>query len=83
MTQEQRKRIESALEKLKAGQQYTFAADEGHVILVMVTNETGVHSGRPRYLVVCTTCETLLHEATTGVCERTDQHCWQHEQRTV
>jgi hypothetical protein len=42
--------------------------------LVMITNEQGIHTGRPRYLVACTKCEKLLHEATTGPIENIERH---------
>jgi hypothetical protein len=40
--------------------------DAMHRILVMLTDKTGFHTGRPRFLVVCTSCMSLLHDQTTG-----------------
>lgn len=73
MTNEQKKIVESNIAALSKGQQLRVDVGEHHN-LVMLTNEEGIHSGRPRYLVVCVTCEVLLHEATTGPVERMDHH---------
>lgn len=41
---------------------------------VSPTSSHGIHSGRRRYRVVCLTCRTLIHEATTGPGSRVDSH---------
>jgi hypothetical protein len=73
MTDEQRKLIDSNIAALSKGQQLRVDVDDHHN-LVMLTDQEGFHSRRPRYLVVCVTCETLLHEATTGPVERMVNH---------
>ncbi len=47
---------------------------KGHLFAIIATNEDGFNSGRRRYAVACTTCERLMHEATTGPLERIEQH---------
>lgn len=74
MTPEQRERIEEKLAKLKPGEQLKMSVDDGHEMLVMVTDQVGIHSSRPRFLVVCVTCESLVHEATTGPVENITHH---------
>ena len=37
-----------------------------HHIEMIPTNLTGLNTGRPRYKVVCHTCNTIVHKATTG-----------------
>lgn len=37
-----------------------------HDYVVIATTKTGFHSGRTRFCVACCTCETLIHEQTTG-----------------
>lgn len=74
MNAQQRMQVEAKLEALNKGEQLRLSIDDGHDVLVMLTNEEGIHSGRPRFLVVCVTCEVLLHEATTGPIERMNVH---------
>ena len=38
------------------------------------TGDTAIHSGRPRYRIECNWCKTLLHENTTGLLARINQH---------
>lgn len=78
MTEEQRRRIEDVLSKLQKGHQYKLSIDEDHEVLVMLTDSVGVHSQRSRFLVVCVTCEALLHEATTGPIEHMERHVHGH-----
>ena len=37
-----------------------------HAIVILPVAETGIHSGRRRYMVACTECCQELHPATTG-----------------
>lgn len=37
-----------------------------HTIAITPTQEEGIHSGRPRYRVICHTCQLILHRGTTG-----------------
>lgn len=68
--------LEAALEERS---QFTRQiTDTKHIILTMGTSESGLHSGRRRYLLVCTACEQLLHEATTGVKARIEDHIAAH-----
>lgn len=69
-------RLEHFLDALSFGMQLRVRVpDHGrHQFIVMKTTETGIHSGRSRYLVVCTSCEKLLHEATTGVWPNIQRH---------
>jgi hypothetical protein len=68
--------LERFLDALDFGTQLRVRVpDHGrHHFVVMKTTETGIHSGRSRYLVACTSCEKLLHEATTGVWANIDRH---------
>lgn len=78
MTSEQREQIITNLEVLELGDQLRFTihgVDSGtHGALVMRTNKDGFHTGRPRYLVACESCEKLLHAATTGPIEQMLMH---------
>lgn len=65
--------IDKRVERLKPGMQLRFRRQH-HSFLVMATDEVGFHTGRCRYLVACTSCGKLLHEATTGVLPRITQH---------
>jgi len=65
--------LELQLDAMPIGAILRYAKDE-HVFSFIATSSTGMHSGRRRYCVVCTTCERLLHEATTGPLERMRAH---------
>lgn len=47
---------------------------EGHIFVLIKTTETALTSGRHRFLVGCTSCNRLIHEATTGPTERVREH---------
>lgn len=68
--------VEKLLSELGLGVQLQVTVPEAprHRFVVMKTLQTGLHSGRPRYLVVCTACEKLLHDATTGVWPNIQRH---------
>lgn len=38
------------------------------------TADTGIHTGRTRFLVVCLDCQETLHHATTGPSSRITHH---------
>lgn len=71
-----RKAFEDLLASLGLGVQLNVRdpAHPRHRFVVMRTTETGIHSGRPRYLVACTFCNRLVHEATTGPWENIERH---------
>jgi hypothetical protein len=53
--------------------------ENGHMIEITTTVETGFHSGRARYRLECIDCgdihsAAVLHEATTGPIELVNQH---------
>jgi len=53
--------------------------ENGHMIEITTTAETGFHSGRARYRLECIDCGTVysaavIHEATTGPVELVNQH---------
>lgn len=62
MTDEQ---LLAQLQDLPAGTILRFARD-GHLFTFIPTTSLGIHTGRRRYCVVCSSCERLLHEETTG-----------------
>lgn len=47
---------------------------ERHSLVIMATNQDGLHTGRRRFLIACDTCGTLIHAATTGPAWRVVQH---------
>lgn len=57
--------LELALDGLPVGGLLHHAIDD-HSFTFVATNQDGDHSGRRRYCVVCSTCEKLVHEATTA-----------------
>lgn len=46
----------------------------GATYVVEPTGDTGLHSGRDRFRVVCLTCDQVLHENTTGPSSRIRHH---------
>jgi len=53
--------------------------ENGHMIEITTTAETGFHSGRARYRLECIDCgdihsAAVIHEATTGPVELINQH---------
>ena len=70
--------IERELDRLPVGGMlHQQIAD--HLFVFIATNQDGLHSGRRRYCVVCTTCEHLAHEATTGPVENARRHLHEAE----
>jgi hypothetical protein len=65
--------LDAALDALPAGGVLHHKID-GHLFTFIATNQDGLHSGRRRYCVVCSTCEKLAHEATTGPVENARRH---------
>lgn len=72
---------EAKLDQLTPGQLLRFKAivdkqsgTASHLFVAIATNEDGLHTGRRRYMIGCTTCDKLMHESTTGPLERVDQH---------
>lgn len=65
--------LELELDKLPPGGVLRREID-GHLFTFIATNQGGLHSGRRRYCVVCSTCEKLAHEATTGPIENARRH---------
>lgn len=47
----------------------------GHSIAMCATSLDGLHTGRRRYMVVCISCQELIHEATTGPAWNIVMHC--------
>lgn len=47
---------------------------DGHNFKVESTGQQGIHTGRQRYKVMCTTCSQVIHEATTSASARIQQH---------
>lgn len=45
-----------------------------HDVRFALTKESGMHTGRSRFHVSCTTCNVLLHEATTGPIQQVERH---------
>lgn len=75
--EEAEKRIRADLENLKPSEQLYVTGETGdvrHRFVAMLTNQSGINTGRGRYLIACTSCEKLMHEATTGPLERMTQH---------
>lgn len=53
---------------------------DGHIFVSAPTGDIGFDSGRPRFKVECLTCNTVLHENTTGPSARIDSHMRSHKQ---
>lgn len=71
-----RESVDAMLRLLQPGQQFIFTASSNgdeHAFIAVALEESGMHSGRRRFLVVCLSCRMLLHEATTG------PTCWPEE----
>lgn len=47
---------------------------EGHTFAVEPSGGTGIHTGRDRFRVVCSTCTEVLHANTTGPGSRIRSH---------
>lgn len=73
LTAEETTRIDQELSAMAPGE-LLYAVYYLHRYVIVRTTEKGIHSGRPRYFVACTTCDKLLHEATTGPACRIEQH---------
>lgn len=54
----------------------------GHTFTVKKTGDIGMNSGRPRYRVVCETCNELLHENTTGPSQHLAWHLREARRKT-
>ncbi len=52
----------------------TRVAIKGHMIVLTSVMGTGFHTGRHRFCIACSTCEVLLHEATTGPGPNIERH---------
>lgn len=65
--------VQSQLDAMRCGD-VLYVLTGPHRFQIIRTTMTGGHSGRPRYLVVCATCEELLHEATTGPIHQMGYH---------
>lgn len=57
--------IEAKLDALPVGGVHEFVHRKHHFSLIK-TNLDGFHTGRPRYAVLCLTCDAAVHPATTG-----------------
>lgn len=66
--------IEQKLDAAKIGSLVYVIGHNNHTFVVIPVNETGIHSGRRRFCVVCSRCMVLCHEATTGPIHRMNQH---------
>lgn len=75
---EPRAALECLLDTLALGYQLGFRAHTvpagTHGFIAMATTYEGFHTGRRRYLVACVTCESLVHEQTTGPIEHVERH---------
>lgn len=47
---------------------------DGHTFHVFPTDEFGMHTGRRRYRIECSTCGVTVHEATTSWGAMVDMH---------
>ena len=68
--------VEKKLDSLAAGASLHLYGEghPDHVFVVFATAHDGVHSGRRRYLVGCSSCSVLVSEATTGPLENVVMH---------
>lgn len=76
MTEEE---ANEAISVLGAGDQLRLSVGSGHRCVVMLTNYSGIHTGKPTYLVACVECDELLHARTTGPV----WHIRSHDARTT
>ena len=76
----QRVQIEYDLNHLDPGDVLTFTV-QGCLIAGVRTTEEGIHTGRKRFLLGCITCHELMHESTTGVISRLEEHLTFREDR--
>ncbi len=65
--------IVAELDKLPMGG-VLYRRQGDHTFMFIATREQAIHTGRRRFCVVCSTCEKLIHEATTGPIERLNEH---------
>jgi len=65
--------LQPDLDKLGVGTPHQYTSDD-HVFQFVKLTETGFHTDRFRFCVICLTCNVVLHEATTGPLERVGQH---------
>jgi hypothetical protein len=71
--EEHEDQLELALDKLLMGGVLYWRQGD-HTFMFIATREQSIHTGRRRFCVVCSTCERLIHEATTGPIERLNDH---------